>query len=232
MSVLSSIKGSLVPIHKAGYPFIAIGVAGVVGLGFVSASLAWLAVIATVWVCYFFRNPRRTTPVEDGIVVSPAEGHVSLIAEVLPPPELGMAAEPMLRVSVFMSIFDCHVNRAPVSGRIRKIAYTPGRFFNADLDKASEHNERNAIALETPYGVVAVVQIAGLIARRIDHWVSEDEEIEVGDRFGLIRFGSRLDVYLPLGTELCVTVGQTAIVGETVLARLGDEPATRRYKTQ
>ncbi|MGE4411022.1 MAG: phosphatidylserine decarboxylase [Sphingobium sp.] len=231
MSDLSSIRNSLVPIHKAGYPFIFIGLAGVVGLSFVSASLAWLAVIATVWVCYFFRNPHRTTPVADGVVVSPAEGRVSMIAEVLPPSELALPAEPMLRVSVFMSIFDCHVNRAPVSGRIQKIAYTPGRFLNADLDKASEHNERNAMALETPHGSVAVVQIAGLIARRIEHWVAEGDDIEVGDRFGLIRFGSRLDVYLPLGTPLCVAVGQTAIVGETVLARLGGEAAARRYKT-
>lgn len=231
MSVLSSIRNSLVPIHKAGYPFIFIGLAGVVGLSFLSVSLAWIAIIVTAWVCYFFRNPRRTTPIEDGVVVSPAEGRVSMIAEVLPPNELALLAEPMLRVSVFMSIFDCHVNRAPVSGRIQKIAYTPGRFFNADLDKASENNERNAMALETPHGPVAVVQIAGLIARRIEHWAAEGDDIEVGDRFGLIRFGSRLDVYLPLGTPLCVAVGQRAIVGETVLARLGGEPAARRYKT-
>ncbi|MGE4306167.1 phosphatidylserine decarboxylase [Xanthobacter sp. TB0136] len=231
MSILSSIKGSLTPIHRAGYPFILIGLAGVAGFSFISPSMAWIAIIVTVWICYFFRNPSRTTPVEDGIVVSPAEGRVSMIAEVLPPRELALPAEPMLRVSVFMSIFDCHVNRAPVTGRIRQIAYTPGRFFNAELDKASEHNERNAIALETPHGLVAVVQIAGLIARRIEHWVAEGDDIEVGDRFGLIRFGSRLDVYLPLGTPLCVAVGQSAIVGETVLARLGGEPAKRQYKT-
>ncbi|MDH6233775.1 phosphatidylserine decarboxylase [Mesorhizobium soli] len=231
MSVLSSIRNSLVPVHRAGYPFIFIGLAGIVGLSIVSTFLAWLAVIVTVWICYFFRNPRRTTPVEDGVVVSPAEGRVSMIAEVLPPSELALPAELMLRVSVFMSIFDCHVNRAPVSGRIQQIAYTPGRFLNADLDKASEHNERNAIALETPYGPVAVVQIAGLIARRIEHWVAEGDHIEVGDRFGLIRFGSRLDVYLPLGTPVCVAVGQTAIVGETVLARLGGNTAAQRYKT-
>lgn len=231
MSVLSSIRSCLVPIHKAGYPFIAIGIAGCIGLSFVSASLAWLAMIVTAWTCYFFRNPPRTTPVEAGIVVSPAEGRVSMIAEVLPPRELALPAEPMLRISVFMSIFDCHVNRAPVTGRIRQVAYTPGRFFNADLDKASEHNERNALAFDTPYGPVAVVQIAGLIARRIEHWVAEGDELEVGNRFGLIRFGSRLDVYLPLGTPLHVAVGQIATVGETVLARLGGETAARRYKT-
>ncbi len=231
MSILSSIRRSLVPIHRAGYPFIVIGLAGVVGLGFLSASLAWLAMIVTVWTCYFFRNPHRTTPVEDGLVGSPAEGRVSMIAEVLPPRELALPAKPMLRVSVFMSIFDCHVNRAPISGQIKQIAYAPGHFLSADLDEASDHNERNAIALETPYGPVAVVQIAGLIARRIEHWVAEGDHIEVGDRFGLIRFGSRLDVYLPLGTQLFVAVGQTAIVGETVLAKLGGEAATRRYKT-
>lgn len=230
MNVLSSIKDSLTPIHRSGYPFILIGAACVVGFSFLSASMAWFAGIVTVWICYFFRNPERTTPIEDGIVVAPAEGRVSMIAEVLPPRELALPAEPMVRVSVFMSIFDCHVNRAPVTGRIRQIAYTPGRFFNADLDKASEQNERNAIVLETPYGSVVVVQIAGLIARRIEHWVAEGDDIEVGERFGLIRFGSRLDVYLPLGTPLCVAVGQSAVVGETVLAKLGGESAERRYK--
>ncbi|RIV85477.1 phosphatidylserine decarboxylase [Aurantiacibacter xanthus] len=231
MSISSSIRNSLVPIHKAGYPFIAIGLAATVGLSLVSVSLAWIAAIVTVWAGYFFRNPPRTTPVEDGIVVAPAEGHISMIAEVLPPRELNLPPEPMLRVSVFMSIFDCHVNRTPVSGRIKTIAYTPGRFFSADLDKASDHNERNALAIETPYGLVVFVQIAGLIARRIEHWVAEGDRLEVGDRFGLIRFGSRIDVYLPLGTPLCVTVGQTAIVGETVLARLTEGKSTRRYKT-
>lgn len=231
MSILSSIKHGIVPIHKAGYPYIAIGIFATIALGFVSASLFWLGVIVTVWICYFFRNPLRTTPVENGVVVSPAEGRISMIAEVVPPRELALPATPMVRVSVFMSIFDCHVNRAPVTGRIRQIAYTPGRFFNADLDKASEQNERNALAIETPFGSVAVVQIAGLIARRIEHWVAEGDDVEVGDRFGLIRFGSRLDVYLPLGTSLCVAVGQTATVGETILARLDGETADRSYKT-
>lgn len=231
MSILSSIKHGIVPIHKAGYPYIAIGIIATIALGFVSASLFWLGVIVTVWICYFFRNPLRTTPVEDGVVVSPAEGRISMIAEVVPPRELALPATPMVRVSVFMSIFDCHVNRAPVTGRIRQIAYTPGCFFNADLDKASEHNERNALAIETPFGSVAVVQIAELIARRIEHWVAEGDDVEVGDRFGLIRFGSRLDVYLPLGTSLCVAVGQTATVGETILARLDSETVDRSYKT-
>lgn len=231
MSILSSLKSCAVPIHKAGYPFIALGLAGTAGLSLVSSSLVWISAIVTVWICYFFRNPSRTTPIQEGVVVSPAEGRISMIAEVPPPRELALPDAVMLRVSVFMSVFDCHVNRAPVTGRIRQIAYTPGRFFSADLDKASEQNERNAIALETPYGHVAVVQIAGLIARRIEHWVSEGEDIETGDRFGLIRFGSRLDVYLPVGTPLCVTVGQIAIVGETVLARMSAVPAPPRYKT-
>lgn len=231
MSIRASIRNSLVPIHKAGYPFIAIGVVAIIGLAFLWAPLAWLAVVVTLWVCYFFRDPSRTTPVQDGIIVSPADGRVSMIAEVAPPPELDMPAERMIRVSVFMSIFDCHVNRAPIAGRIARIAYTPGRFVNADLDKASEHNERNAVALDTAHGPIAVVQIAGLIARRIVHWVAEGNRLEVGQRFGLIRFGSRLDVYLPVGTPVLVAVGQTATAGETVLADLRGPKPERAYST-
>lgn len=231
MSILSSVKDCFVPIHKKGYPFLLSGIAATIGLAFLSAHLFWVALIITIWVGYFFRDPQRTTPIADGIVVAPAEGRVSMITEIVPPPELGLTNEPMLRVSVFMSIFDCHVNRMPVSGTIRRIAYKPGKFFNAELDKASDHNERNGLVVETPYGKIAVVQIAGLIARRIEHWVSENQQLQAGDRFGLIRFGSRLDVYLPLGTPLNVSVGQFAVVGETVLAHLNDRTNSGHFKT-
>ncbi|MHC3941370.1 Phosphatidylserine decarboxylase proenzyme [Paenochrobactrum sp. BZR 201-1] len=228
---MSSVKDCFVPIHKKGYPFLCLGLIATAGLSMLSAFLFWPAFIITIWVGYFFRDPYRITPVSEGIVVSPAEGRVSMITEVAPPPELGLPNEPMLRISIFMSIFDCHINRIPVSGTISRIAYKSGKFFNAELDKASDHNERNGLVVETPYGLIAVVQIAGLIARRIEHWVSENEKMEVGDRFGLIRFGSRLDVYLPLGTPLNVSVGQFAIVGETVLAHLNDRTNSKYYKT-
>ncbi len=152
--------------------------------------------------------------------MSPADGRVSLIVPAVPPLEMGLSETPLLRVSVFMNVFDCHVNRAPVPGRIARIAYTPGLFLNADLDKASEDNERNALVIETGTHRIGVVQIAGLVARRILDWVREGDTVATGERFGLIRFGSRVDVYLPLGTAILVGIGQKAIAGETVLADL------------
>jgi phosphatidylserine decarboxylase len=168
--------------------------------------------------------------VRDGIVVSPADGRVSLISMVLPPAELGLGDKPLLRISVFMSVFNCHVNRSPVTGRIDRIAYRPGAFVNAELDKASEDNERNSLVISTPSGRIGVVQIAGLVARRIVSFVREGQSIGAGERFGLIRFGSRLDVYLPEGGKALVSVGQTAVAGETVLAdfRVGDGGRTWR----
>ena len=160
----------------------------------------------------------RVTPVRDGIVVSPADGRVSMIAQVLPPAELGLGDRPLPRISIFMSVFNCHVNRSPVSGRIDRIAYRPGTFINAELDKASEDNERNSLVISTAHGRIGVVQIAGLVARRIVSFVREGQSIGAGERFGLIRFGSRLDVYLPEGTKSLVSEGQTAVAGETVLA--------------
>ncbi|HET8726207.1 MAG TPA: phosphatidylserine decarboxylase [Alphaproteobacteria bacterium] len=231
MSIVASIRNSLVPIHRAGYPFIAIGLVGAAALGLLWAPLAWLGLGVTAWIVYFFRDPPRTTPQAPDIILSPADGRVSMIAEVLPPPELNLPAEPLLRISVFMSIFDCHVNRAPLAGRVARIAYTPGRFVNADLDKASEHNERNGLVLDTAHGPIAVVQIAGLIARRIVHWVAEGDRLAAGERFGLIRFGSRLDVYMPRGADVLVAVGQTAVAGETVLAGLAGAASRRTFHT-
>jgi phosphatidylserine decarboxylase len=218
--ILSSIRRLFVPIRPEGYPFIAIAFVLGVLLGLLWMPLFWVFVILTLWVCYFFRDPARVTPVRDGLVISPADGRISMITTAVPPVEMGMSGDPMLRVSVFMNVFDCHVNRSPVAGRLVRIAYTPGLFLNADLDKASEHNERNGLVIETRGVQIGVVQIAGLVARRIVGFVEEGVSLAVGQRFGLIRFGSRVDVYLPMGTQILVGTGQKAIAGETVLADL------------
>lgn len=229
MSIVNSIQAALVPIHREGYRFIAIfaGVALVLfwlGLGI----LGWLGVILTLWCAYFFRDPERVTPLRDGLVISPADGRVSSIEEVMPPPELDLPRQPATRISVFMNVFDVHVNRSPMDGLIRRIAYVPGAFVNAELDKASEDNERQAVTLEIAGGkLIGVVQIAGLIARRIVKFVNEGERLQAGQRFGLIRFGSRVDVYLPPGVKSLACAGQRAVAGETVLADLASAEGER-----
>ncbi|TCT03204.1 phosphatidylserine decarboxylase [Aquabacter spiritensis] len=220
MSVLASIKKSIVPIHREGYRFIAIAAAVTIGLFLVSTFFGMIALGLTIWTALFFRDPPRVTPLREGLVVSPADGTISQIALVTPPRELDLSDVPLLRVSIFMNVFNVHVNRAPVSGRIERIAYKPGIFLNADLDKASEDNERNGLVFRTAAARIGCVQIAGLIARRIVCFVREGEEIGAGERFGLIRFGSRVDVYLPTGTHLQVAEGQIATAGETVIADL------------
>jgi phosphatidylserine decarboxylase len=170
--------------------------------------------------------------VREGLVISPADGRVSLIATAVPPAELDLPPEPMKRVSVFMNVFDCHVNRMPVGGRITQVVYTAGLFLNAELDKASEDNERSALVIETPTGKVGVVQIAGLVARRIVSFVREGDTLGVGERFGLIRFGSRVDIFLPLDTQVLVGLGQVAIAGETVIADLKANEPARQFRTQ
>jgi phosphatidylserine decarboxylase len=227
--IYESIRRLFVPIRREGYPFIAIAFVAAVLLGFLWKPLFWVLLIVTLWVCYFFRDPERVTPVRDGLVVSPADGRISMITDAVPPIEMGLPDLPMLRISVFMNVFDCHVNRSPVAGRITRVAYTPGLFLNADLDKASEDNERNALVIETEGVPVGVVQIAGLVARRIVDWVKEGESLVPGQRFGLIRFGSRVDVYLPRTTQVLVGVGQKAIAGETVLADIKGNEAARTY---
>jgi phosphatidylserine decarboxylase len=192
--------------------------------------LGWLGAMATIWCVYFFRDPDRVTPVREGIVVSPADGRVSLITNVVPPKDLELGERPLPRVSIFMSVFDCHVNRSPVTGRIERIAYHHGAFLSADLDKASENNERNSLVIATDKGRIGVVQIAGLVARRILCFVRTGASVGVGERIGMIRFGSRLDVYLPDGVRPLVAEGQTAIAGETIIAdlRAGDPQRTFR----
>ncbi|MCP5087982.1 MAG: phosphatidylserine decarboxylase [Rhodobacteraceae bacterium] len=221
----------LKPMHPEGYKFVPVFAAATLILFWLWAPLGWIGAGLTIWCYYFFRDPKRTTPAREGLIVSPADGVVSLIEPAVPPAELGMPEAPMTRVSVFMSVFNCHVNRAPIAGIVRQVAYRPGKFLNASLDKASSDNERNGICLEMTDGrLLAVVQIAGLVARRIVCFVDKGVAMETGERFGLIRFGSRLDVYLPEGVHPLVSVGQTMIAGETVLADLQalEEPRTGR----
>ncbi len=223
MEVLTSI---FAPIHREGHRFIAIFIAVTMVLFLIYDPLGWIGVLLTCWCAYFFRDPARITPERSGLVISPADGVVSAIVQVPPPVELDMSEPVMTRVSVFMNVFNCHVNRIPVDATISKIAYIPGLFFNASLDKASEDNERNALCLTTADGArLAVVQIAGLVARRIICWAGENQTLRAGERFGMIRFGSRVDVYLPEGVAPLVALGQTMVAGETVIADLGaDEP--------
>ncbi len=218
----------LVPIHRQGWPFVAIFFAVAVILGFLWKPLFWLGLLATAWCAFFFRDPPRVTPLDANLVISPADGVVQSVAPRVPPPELELGNRPLPCVSVFMNVFDVHVNRTPVAGRVEKRAYHAGRFLNASLDKASEENERQSFRIETTGGRrVGLVQIAGLVARRIVGFVDAGSRLVPGERIGLIRFGSRCDVYLPEGTALLVCVGQRAIAGETVLADLDGPPLSR-----
>ena len=221
MSLADTIRKTLVPIHREGYPFIAAFAVGTIVLWLIWEPLFWIGLALTLWCTYFFRDPERVTPVDDQLVISPADGRVSAVGPAIPPRELGLGQAEMTRISVFMDVFSCHVNRSPVRGRIAAIEHRPGKFLNADLDKASQENERNGLVIDSPHGQVAVVQIAGLVARRILCFVHREEAVAVGDRIGLIRFGSRVDVYLPEGGIPRVAVGQTAIAGETVIAEFG-----------
>lgn len=209
------------PMHPEGTKFVAIFATATLGLFLLSPVVGWIGVGLTIWCYYFFRDPKRITPTRPGLIVSPADGIVSLIELAAPPAELGMADTSLTRVSIFMSVFNCHVNRAPIAGEIASVAYRPGKFFNASLDKASADNERNSLCIRIPNGQeLAVVQIAGLVARRIVCFVTRGAQMQTGERFGLIRFGSRLDVYLPPGVTPLVSIGQTMIAGETVLAEM------------
>jgi phosphatidylserine decarboxylase len=230
MSLIDSIKKNLAPIHPEGYPFIGGFALVAILLFWFAKPLGWIGVLATAWCAYFFRDPVRIVPIGEGLVLSPADGRVSQVALALPPPELEMGPEQRVRVSIFMSVFDVHVNRAPIAGEIRRIVYRPGKFINADLDKASVDNERNSLLLRTAAGPVAVVQIAGLIARRIVCFAREGAQVTAGERIGIIRFGSRVDVYLPGGVKPLVAEGQTALAGETVIADLSAAARTLTFR--
>jgi phosphatidylserine decarboxylase len=219
MQLLETVQKVVVPIHRAGWPFVAGGAVVTVALGLLAGPLFWLGLIVTAWMAYFFRDPPRVTPQAEGWVVSPADGVVDAVTARRPPPELGLGEAPRTCISVFLNVFDVHVNRAPVGGRIARLVYHRGKFLNAADDKASEDNERQSFRIETEAGqVFGLVQIAGLVARRIVGSVAEGERVFAGQRVGLIRFGSRCDVYLPDGVAPLVAVGQRAIGGETVLA--------------
>ncbi len=214
------LRETVPPVHPAGLPFISAGL----GLALVGRRSRWLrrtGLLAAGACAGFFRHPTRVPPTRPGIVVAPADGQVCLIESAAPPPELEMGDAEMLRVSIFLSVFDAHVQRAPVSGEVVDVLHRPGLFGSADLPVASDSNERNSVRIRTPDGVdIVAVQIAGLVARRIVCNVRTGDKLSIGDTYGLIRFGSRLDTYLPAGSGLAVSVGQRAVAGETVLAEL------------
>jgi phosphatidylserine decarboxylase len=227
----TTVKWRFPSVHPEGRKYVVIAAAVTLAAYLlVSHFLGWLLVGGSIWVAAFFRDPVRTTPRGDRLIVSPADGLITMIARVGPPPELrgaeGLSDDNYTRVSIFMSVFDVHINRAPISGRVKRIAYVPGKFVNADLDKASEDNERQYFLIEGSEGLrIGFTQIAGLVARRILSFVREGDMVDVGQRVGLIRFGSRVDVYLPAGTSPRVLLGQRAIAGETVLAEIGNDSA-------
>lgn len=222
MALGHSLSLVLAPPHPAGRPFlIGGGAAMLLGLVLFGDWLFWLGLLFTGFCLYFFRDPERVPPGRPGLVIAPADGKVVSVAPAVPPEELGLGPAPRWRVAIFLSVLDVHVNRMPVDGTVTRVAYRHGKFLSANLDKASEENERNAIALALPDGRdLAVVQIAGLVARRILSDAKVGDSVQAGDRFGIIRFGSRTDVYLPEGVQPIVSEGQTMIGGETVLAEL------------
>lgn len=225
-SPINVITSVMVPIHRAGWPFVAAFAIASAVLGMVFQPLGWIGLIATGWCAYFFRDPDRVTPTRKGLVVSPADGRVQMITAAVPPPELGLGDAMRTRVSIFLNVFDVHVNRIPADGTIEEVDYREGTFVNASLDKASEDNERASVLLRLADGRDLVfVQIAGLVARRIICDVKPEQAVSAGERYGLIRFGSRADIYLPDGVEPLVVVGQRTVGGETVIADLeGTEP--------
>jgi phosphatidylserine decarboxylase len=222
-----TVKWRFPSIHPEGRKYVVVAAFATLAIySLLSHFIGWLMVGVTLWVATFFRDPVRTTPRGDKFIVAPADGLITMIARVPPPPELrgndGLADGDYTRVSIFMSVFDVHINRAPISGRVTRIAYVPGKFINADLDKASEDNERQHLLIENADGVrIGFTQIAGLVARRILAFVRQGDMVEAGERVGLIRFGSRVDVYLPAGTAPRVLLGQRSIAGETILGEIG-----------
>jgi phosphatidylserine decarboxylase len=230
-SLLDTILESFAPVHSDGHKFVAAAALATLAFFWLWPPLGWLAAVATAYIAYFFRDPDHVIPMREGLVVSPADGRISSIEKIRPPAELGLGTDERVRVSVFLSVLDVHINRAPIAGRIIRSVYIPGAFLNAALDKASEENERRALVIEGANGTqVGVIQIAGLIARRIVTFSQEGESVGTGQRFGLIRFGSRVDTFLPVGRTALVSVGQLAIGGETVLADLKSDEAEREAR--
>jgi len=230
MNIMQSIRNGFSPVHPEGYPFIAVFFIGSLVLGWIWNPLFWFGLVLTIWCICFFRDPVRVTPVGAGLVVSPADGKISAVGLAVPPEELGLSQVEMMRISIFMDVFSCHINRIPVDGAIGSIVYSPGEFANAEFDKASEHNERNGLIIKSVHGDIGVVQVAGLVARRIVCWVKNGDQVFAGKRFGLIRFGSRVDIYLPAGAGIRVSSGQKAIAGETVLACFDESAASVDFR--
>ncbi len=219
----------LVPIHRAGWPFIAAIFVAAIVLGFLWKPLFWIGLVGTAWCVYFFRDPPRMTPVRTGLVLAPADGRVQWVGPAKPPAEMGLGEEPLTRISIFLNVFDVHINRVPIDGTVSRLEYHAGKFLNAALDKASEDNERQAAVIELADGRrLGVAQIAGLVARRIVCELQVGQAVRAGDRFGLIRFGSRTDLFLPEGVAPLVAVGQRAVGGETVLADLESKEPQRQ----
>jgi phosphatidylserine decarboxylase len=225
--VTTNVRWRWPAVHPEGRKFVVIAAAITAGFALLAwETIAWPLAAVTVWVAAFFRDPVRTTPKGEGLIIAPADGLVTMITQVPPPRELlgddGLPPEPVTRVSIFMSVFDVHINRTPIAGEIKRVVYISGKFLNADLDKASEENERQHILVQGHDGTrVGFTQIAGLVARRIVPWVKPGDFVGTGQRVGLIRFGSRVDVYLPSGTASEVLLGQRTIAGETIVARVG-----------
>jgi phosphatidylserine decarboxylase len=229
-SIIDSIRKSFAPVRREGFVFVAIPLFIALFVGWYWPPVFWIGAIVAAWCAYFFRDPKRVTPIAPDLVVSPADGRVASVAIAVAPRELGLGETSRRRVSIFMNVFDCHVNRAPVAGTVTRIAYTPGKFLNAELDKSSEGNERNGLVLDSANGPIGVVQIAGFVARRIVCFVKEGDKLAPGERIGLIRFGSRLDIYLPVAAGVLVAEGQIAVAGETVLARFGGGESDTRVR--
>jgi len=227
------LRSVLVPIAPEGRPFVAGGVVLALVLLYLGPWTGAIGIALAGWVAYFFRDPPRVVPTREGLLVSPADGVISHITEAVPPPELELGAEPLTRVSVFLNVFDVHINRSPIAGTVERVAYHAGKFLNASLDKASTDNERNGLTLKIADGrKIGVVQIAGLVARRIVCHAREGQTLRTGERFGLIRFGSRTDVFLPKGIAPMVAIGQRMLGGETVMADLQSTEGPRRGEVQ
>jgi phosphatidylserine decarboxylase len=229
-TVIASIRRMLVPIRPEGYPFVAILAVVALFFGWFWQPILWIGLILAAWCAYFFRDPARVTPLDAAAVVSPADGRIVTVSLGVAPKELGMGEQTRRRVSIALSLFDCHVNRAPAPGRIARVVHTPAKRAHTDVERASDGKERNGFVIETVNGPVGVVQIAGLIARRVVALRSAGDQLAQGERIGLIRFGSQVDLYLPVAATVIVAEGQTAIAGETVLARFGAPAGDTRVR--